>query len=84
MGLGIGLILTAVGAVLAWAVKVDTNGAVDLVTVGYILLVVGIVAIVLSLAFWSTWAGPGYFTRGRTSLEDDLPRRRVVEREIIE
>ena len=72
MGFGVGLILIAAGAVLAWAVHVPTNG-VNLHTVGYILLVVGIVGCLLSLAFWSSWAGPGYFTR-----ESDR-RRTVIE-----
>jgi len=75
MGIGVGLILAAVGAVLAWGVSADTSG-VNLNTVGYILLVVGIVGILLSLMFWSSWAGPGYFAdrgaRRRTVVEEDV------------
>jgi hypothetical protein len=43
-------------------------------TIGYILLVVGILGALLSLVFWSSWAGPGYFADGG-------PRRRrtVIE-----
>ena len=37
MGVGVGLILIAVGAILAWAVNVDTTGF-NVNTVGYILL----------------------------------------------
>jgi hypothetical protein len=33
----------------------------DVNTIGYILLVVGIVGALLSMTFWSSWAGPGYF-----------------------
>jgi hypothetical protein len=51
--------LIAVGAVLAWAVDVSTSGF-NLNTVGYILLIVGIIGLLLSLIFWSSWAGPGY------------------------
>ena len=47
MGLGVSLILIAAGAVLAWAVHVTTTG-VNVNTVGYILLVVGIVGALLS------------------------------------
>ncbi len=65
MGTGVSLILIAVGAVLAWAVHVTTSGF-NVHTVGYILLVVGLVGFVLSLMFWSSWAGPGYFSRRRT------------------
>ncbi|TML52547.1 MAG: hypothetical protein E6G16_05675 [Actinobacteria bacterium] len=63
MGLGVGLILAAVGAVLAFAVNTTVNG-VD------ILLIVGIVGILLSLIFWSSWAGPGYFSRRRTYYDE--------------
>ena len=71
MGLPVSLILIAVGAVLAWAVHVDTNGF-NVHTIGYILLVVGIIGALLSMVFWSTWAGPGYWSRRRTYVEDRL------------
>ena len=64
MGLGVSLILIAVGAVLAWAVHTNTSG-VDIHTVGYILLIVGAVGAVLALALWSTWWGPGYWVDRR-------------------
>lgn len=71
MGFGVGIFLAAVGAVLAFAVNVSSNGAVDIHTVGWILLIVGIVGMLLSLAFWSSWAGPGYFAgRRRTTYVD--------------
>jgi hypothetical protein len=75
MGLGVSLILIAAGAIMAWAVNVDTNGF-NVNTVGYILLVVGIVGALLSMIFWSSWAGPGYFTRGDAGPRG---RRRVIE-----
>ena len=85
MGFGVGLILTAVGAILAWAVTSSPNG-VNIHTVGYILLVVGIVGMLTSMMFWSSWAGPGYFTR-RTYVDEDLPpvrrRRRVIDEDIV-
>jgi len=69
MGLGVGLILSAVGAVLAFAVNATVSG-VDIHTIGWILLIVGIVGILLSLIFWSSWAGPGYFSRRRTVYDE--------------
>jgi hypothetical protein len=69
MGLGVGLILAAVGAVLAFAVNATVSG-VDIHTIGWILLIVGIVGILLSLIFWSSWAGPGYFNRRRTVYDE--------------
>jgi len=72
MGLGVGLFLIAVGAILAWAVNVNASG-VDINTIGYILLVVGAVGVLLSLIFWSSWAGPGYWSRRRTYVGDGPP-----------
>jgi hypothetical protein len=83
MGFGVGLILTAVGAILAWAVTASPNG-VNVHTVGYILLVVGIVGMLISLIFWSSWAGPGYLSR-RTVVDDDAPvrrRRRIIDEDV--
>jgi hypothetical protein len=72
MGLGVSLILIAVGAIMAWAIHVSTTGF-NVNTIGYILLVVGIIGALLSLVFWSSWAGPGYLTQGgrrRTVIEE--------------
>ena len=59
MGLGVGIFLIAVGAVLAFAVHLSSAGGVDLHTVGYILMAVGALGVLLSLIFWSSWIGPG-------------------------
>jgi hypothetical protein len=74
MGLGVGIFLAAVGAVLAFAVNADVSGG-NIHTVGWILLIVGIVGIILSMIFWSSWAGPGYWgdRRRRTTTIDDGP-----------
>ena len=64
MGLGVGILLAAVGAVLAFAVDATVSG-VNIHAVGWILLIVGIVGVLLSMIFWSSWAGPGYFSSGR-------------------
>jgi hypothetical protein len=61
MGIGASLILIAIGAILIWAVDVSVSG-VELVTVGWILLVVGAIGALLSLIFWSSWGG--YHRRG--------------------
>lgn len=75
MGLGVGILLAAVGAVLAFAVNATVSG-VNIHAVGWILLIVGIVGILLSMIFWSSWAGPGYFSQGRrrtTTYVDEGP-----------
>ena len=68
--LGFSLFLIAVGAILAFAVRISL-GAVDLATVGIILMVVGAVGMVLSLLFWTSFApfAPRH-------VDDDLPDRR--------
>ena len=48
MGIGISLLLAAAGAVLIWAVHVTVRG-VDLVTVGWVLLIVGAVGALVAL-----------------------------------
>lgn len=58
MGIGVSMILVAVGAVLIWAVHVSTSGF-NLHTIGWILLIVGAVGALLSLIFWSSWGGIG-------------------------
>lgn len=68
MGLGVGIFLVAVGAILAFAVNVDTAAqGVNLHTVGLILLGVGALGILLSMVFWSSWGGPGAFRRRTTT-----------------
>lgn len=76
MGIGVSLILIAVGAILTWAVTADVSG-LDINTVGVILMVVGIAGALISLAFWSSWGGFGSVTRDTTVVTD---RDRVVER----
>jgi uncharacterized protein DUF6458 len=56
MGIGVSLLLIAVGAILIWAVNVSVSG-IDLVTVGWILLIVGALGALLSMIFWSSWGG---------------------------
>jgi hypothetical protein len=71
MGLGTSLFLIAVGAILDFAVSVDTQGF-NIHTIGVILMVVGAIGVVLSLIFWSSWGG---FNRRDTVVVDDRPRR---------
>ena len=58
MGIGVSLILIAVGAVLTWAVNASVSG-VDINAIGVILMIVGAVGLLLSLMFWSSWGGAG-------------------------
>ena len=72
MGLGVGIFLIAVGAILAFAVN-STSGAVDIHTVGWILMGVGLVSVLIALMFRQSWGGPGYWSRRRTTYVDEGP-----------
>ena len=72
MGLGASLFLIALGAILAWAVETEVSG-LDINVIGWILMVVGLVGLLLSLLFWSSWGGPAYFSRRRTTYVDEGP-----------
>jgi hypothetical protein len=76
MGIGVSLILIAVGAILTWAVTAEVSG-VDITTVGVILMVVGLVGGLISLVFWSSWGG---FHRGEGTTTVVRDRDHVVER----
>ncbi len=71
MGIGVALILIAVGAILAFAVNAEVSG-VDVQTIGWILLAVGIVGALLSMMFWSSWGGVAG-RRRETVVYDDRP-----------
>ena len=71
MGIGASLILIALGAILAFAVNAEVSG-MDVQTIGWILLVVGIVGALLSMLFWSSWGGWGG-ARRREVVYDDRP-----------
>jgi hypothetical protein len=57
VGIGVSLLLVAAGAIL----------------IGVILMIVGLAGLVLSLVFWSSWGGPGYFSRRRETVVEDAP-----------
>lgn len=81
MGIGTGIFLFAVGAIMRFAVSVQTKGF-NVHTIGVILMVVGAATVVLSMIFWQSWGG---FHRGAV-YEDGAPargRRVVREREVV-
>jgi hypothetical protein len=56
MGIGVSLLLLAIGAILTFAVEVTTEGF-NLNTIGVILMVVGGIGLLFSMFFWGSW-GP--------------------------
>ena len=70
MGLGVSIFLIAVGAILTWAVNASVSG-LELNTIGVILMIVGVIGLVLSMIFWSSWGGAN--SRRRTTYVEDGP-----------
>ena len=66
MRIGVGIFLMVLGAILAFAVETDVPG-VNVNSLGAILLVIGLVAVLYSLLFWSSVTPWG--------------RRRIVDRQ---
>ena len=66
MGVALGLIIAAAGAILTWAVNADVSG-LNVTAVGVILLVVGILIVILDIFWWRSWtwytAGPPWSRR---------------------
>lgn len=49
MGIGLGIVLLVLGAILAFAVEFQVAGGIEINTVGYILMAAGILALILGL-----------------------------------
>ncbi len=81
MGIGVSLILIAVGAILTWGVNASVSG-LDVTAIGVILMVVGVIGAVLSLVFWSSWWGGSYFRR--TAVAGPRHRGRPASRRYVE
>jgi Domain of unknown function (DUF6458) len=71
MGIGVSIFLIAAGLILALAIHANTGGAVDVDTIGWILVVVGAVGLLLSLIFWSSVGSWGPWRRTDTYVRDD-------------
>ena len=72
--------VTVRGVDYVWLPQSDLTSAIvehalPISVLGWILLIVGILGIVLSMIFWSSWAGPGYWSgsRRRTTYVDEGP-----------
>jgi hypothetical protein len=70
MGISASILLIAGGAILAFAVNAEVSG-LEIQTIGWILLIVGVVGLLVSLIFWSSWGGFGGAHRRREVVRDD-------------
>lgn len=66
MGIVVSMLMITAGAVMRYAVSVQGHGF-NVHTTGVILLIVGIVGAVLSIAFWASWGGFGNGMPGRAT-----------------
>ncbi|HKI21870.1 MAG TPA: hypothetical protein VKA24_00455 [Gaiellaceae bacterium] len=71
MGLGVSLLLIAVGAILIWGLQSDVAGISE-DAIGVILIVIGALGLILSMMFWSSWGGVGGRRRS-THVEEGPP-----------
>ncbi len=74
MGIGVSLLLVAIGAILTWGVNATVSG-LDIQVIGVILMVVGIAGFLLSMVLWSSW-GPASFGRRRETYVHEGPAER--------
>ena len=81
-GVGTSLVLIAAGAIMAFAVSVDTDGF-NVNTIGWILMGVGAVGLIVSLIIGTAGvSGPTtYVDRDTTVVEREPVRERIVERD---
>jgi Domain of unknown function (DUF6458) len=79
MSIGASIFLLVIGAILTFAVNVSTEGF-NINTVGIILMVAGVVGLLLSLLFWSSFSP----YRRRPPTTTAYPEERVVEERRIE
>ena len=84
MGIAVSILLIAVGAILTWGVTAEAEG-LDVNNIGVILLIVGLLGLVLSMIFWSSWGGfhrrTAYVDRGVAPAAPAAPRRTTVVEE---
>jgi hypothetical protein len=71
MGIGISIVLVAVGAVLTFALEREAEG-INLDTVGIIMMIVGSIGLVVSMLFWSSFGPHGRERRGTVVREREV------------
>ena len=86
MGISVSILLIAVGAILTWGVTAEAEG-LDVNAIGVILMIVGLLGLVISMIFWSSWGGfrrRAAYVEGepvRTTTTAAAPRRTTVVEE---
>jgi hypothetical protein len=80
MGIVVSMLMIAAGAIMRFAVTVEGNGF-NVGTAGMVLMVVGAIGAVLSIAYWASWGG---FRRpGQRATTVGTTETVVREREVL-
>ena len=86
MGISVSILLIAVGAILTWGVTAEAEG-LDVNAIGVILMIVGVLGLVISMLFWSSWGGfrrrTAYVERGPAPAAAGPSRTTVVEEQDV-
>jgi len=88
MGISVSILLIAVGAILTWGVTTEAEG-LNINAIGVILMIVGLLGLVLSMIFWSSFGGfrrrTGYVEGGpvRTTTTTAAPAAPVQRRTTV-
>jgi len=77
MGISVGLLVFAVGAILRYAVSTHVDG-INLNIVGVILMIVGVIGAVASAVFWSSFSPYDRHQHTSVEREPDAVRERDV------
>ena len=80
MGIATSILLIAAGAILTWGVTAEAEG-LDVNNIGVILMIVGILGLVISMIFWSSWGGihrRAAYIEGATVRSAGAPRRQTT------
>ncbi len=86
MRIGAGLALIAIGAILRFAISTVSTHGIAVHTIGDILMLVGVLGVVLSVAVWALWARnrravyPTEVAPDRVVYRTEVPPDRVVYR----
>lgn len=56
MGIVVSMLMIAAGAIMRFAITVEGDGF-NVGTAGMVLIVVGVIGAVLSIAYWASWGG---------------------------
>ena len=78
MGVGTSIVVFAIGAILKFATTVHSS-SFNIQTIGVILMIVGAIGFLVSLAFWGSWGGFGGTSRRRTIYRDPASGTMVDE-----